>query len=393
MSIKPITQNPQRYTKEGAQWKVSAKPAIKPIYLPIGVPLNNLKPVLKGDGIVVKLGENYLCSLQTLNDIKESNNPHYDIIENGKLKVKDKEVVIGKTVKIIELDASKLQTIIQGRELQNRQSGVMSVSYIDDAQNGLVEGIPKKLIDQINYTLDKESERPSDKFEVVDYFSMVDSKNNPAASHYTIKPIRTVTDQQATIFDPKKLQTFIIELDNQLKLLRRDFNRIQDTFFKGELPTPNIYGLIIEDIVAKTDEDDQKSNHSVRIRESSELISVEPTPISNVTAAVEETKAAVEEVKPNLPVIKEYRLKRKRDGDRNGMGVINTLNKLSFSKRGSKLEPKSIRVIREGQTFSGYEFKKVVNGKYTLWALSTDPNVPPTEWAYQGPGDDIELIS
>jgi hypothetical protein len=390
MSIKPITQNPRRYTNEGAQWKVSAKPAIKPIYLPIGIPLNNLKPVLKGDGIVVKLGEDYLCSLQTLNDIKDSNNPHYDIVENGKLKVKDKEVVIGKTVKIIELDASKLQTIIQGRELQNRQSGVMSVSYIDDAKNGLIEGIPKKLVDQINYTLDKDSERPSDKFEVVDYFSMVDSKNNPDASHYTIKPIRTITDQQATIFDPKRLQTFIIELGSQLKLLRRDFNIIQDTFFKGELPTPNIYGLIIEDIVAKTDEDDQKSNHSVRIKESSELISVEPTPISNVSAAVEETKAA--EVNPNLPVIKEYRLKRKRDGDRNGMGVINTIDKLAFSKRGTKLEPKSIRVLREGSTFSGYVFKKVVDGKYTLWALSTDPNVPPTEWAYQGPGDDVELI-
>jgi CRISPR/Cas system-associated endoribonuclease Cas2 len=392
MSIKPITQNPKRYTKEGAQWKVSAKPAITPIYLPIGIPLNNLKPVLKGDGIVVKLGENYLCSLQTLNDIKDSNNPHYDIVENGKLKVKEKEVTIGNTIKMIELDVTKLQTIIQGRELQNRQSGVMSVSYIDDAKNGLIEGIPKKLIDQINYTLDKASERPSDKFEVVDYFSMVDSKNNPAASHYTIKPIRTVTDQQATIFDPKRLQTFIIELDNQLKLLRRDFNRIQDTFFKGELPTPNIYGLIIEDIVAKTDEDDQKSNHSVRIKESSELISVEPTPISNVTAAVEENTTAVEEVKPNLPVIKEYRLKRKRNGDRNGMGVINTLDKLSFLNA-RMVSPKSIRVIREGQTFSGYEFKKVVKGKYTLWALSTDPNVPPTEWAYQGPGDDVELIS
>jgi hypothetical protein len=390
MSIKPITQNPQRYTNEGAQWKVSAKPAITPIYLPIGIPLNNLKPVLKGDGIVVKLGEDYLCSLQTLNDIKDSNNPHYDIVENGKLKVKDKEVIIGKTVKIIELDASKLQTIIQGRELQNRQSGVMSVSYIDDAKNGLIEGIPKKLVDQINYTLDKDSERPSDKFEVVDYFSMVDSKNNPDASHYTIKPIRTITDQQATIFDPKRLQTFIIELGNQLKLLRRDFNIIQDTFFKGELPTPNIYGLIIEDIVAKTDEDDQQSNHSVRIKESSELISVEPTPISNVSATVEETKAA--EVNPNLPVIKEYRLKRKRDGDRNGMGVINRIDKLAFSKGGTKLEPKSVYVIREGQTFSGYVFKKVVNGKYTLWALSTDPNVPPTEWAYQGPGDDVELI-
>ena len=392
MSIKPITQNPKRYTKEGTQWKISASKNIKPIYLPFGTPLNNLKPVLKRNGIVVKIGLDYLCSLQTLSDIKDSNNPHYDIVENGKIKVKDKEVIMGKTIKMIELDVSKLQSIIDGREFQNRQSGVVDISYIDDAENGLIEGIPKKLIDQINYTLDKESERPSDKFEVVDYFSMVDSKNNPAASHYTIKPIRTITDQQATIFDPKRLQTFIIELDSQLKLLRRDFNIIQDTFFKGEIPTPNIYGLIIEDIVAKTDEDDQKSNHSVRIKESSELISVEPTPISNVLATIEENAAAAGEVKPNVPVIREYRLKRKRDGDRNGMGVINSIDKLAFSKGGTKLEPKSVYVIREGGTFSGYVFKKVVNGKYTLWALSTDPNVPPTEWAYQGPGDDVELI-
>ena len=210
------------------------------------------------------------------------------------LKVKEKEVTIGNTIKMIELDVTKLQTIIQGREFQNRQSGVMSVSYIDDAQNGLIEGIPKKLIDQINFTLDKDSERPSDKFEVVDYFSMVDTKNASAA-HYTIKPIRTVTDQQETIFDPMKLQTFIIELDNQLKLLRRDFNTIQDTFFKGEIPTPNIYGLIIEDIVAKTDEDDLDTNHSVKKTESSELVTIESNPINTIKTEVEDTKKALED--------------------------------------------------------------------------------------------------
>jgi hypothetical protein len=306
MSIKPITQNPQRYTKEGAQWKISASPNIKPIYLPIGVPLTNLKPVLKGDGIVVKIGGDYLCSLQTLNDIKDSNNPHYDIIENGKLKVKDKEVIIGKTIKIIELDVSKLQGIIDSREFQNRQSGVTDVSYIDDAENGLIEGIPKKLVDQINYTLDKESERPSDKFEVVDYFSMVDTKN-VAAAHYTIKPIRTVTDQQETIFDPMKLQTFIIELSDQLKLLKRDFNTIQDTFFKGEIPNPNIYGLIIEDIVAKTDEDDLGSNHSVRQTESSELVELQPAPINTIKTDLEDAKTELEKG------LSEAELKAKRD--------------------------------------------------------------------------------
>jgi translation initiation factor 6 (eIF-6) len=295
MSIKEINQNPERYTTDGKNWKISASKDINPIYLPIGVPLNNLKPVIKGNGIIVKIGLDYLCSPQTLKDIKDSKNPHYDIVENGKIKVKDKEVSMGKTIKIIELDVTKLQGIITGRDLQNRQAGVVDVSYIDDADNGLVEGIPIKLIEQINYTLDKVSERPSDKFEVVDYFKMVDTKNNPNASHYTIKPIRIVTDQQETIFDPLKLQTFLIELDDQLKLLRKDFIQIQNTFFEGNISTPNTYGIIIEDIVAKTDEDDLGSNHSVKSRESSNLLSVETNPINTIKDSVEKTKRDLED--------------------------------------------------------------------------------------------------
>jgi hypothetical protein len=287
--MKTISQNPERYSKQGTSWVISASPDITPIYLPIGVELQNLKPLIKANGIVVKVGDNYLCSLETLNLIKESNNPHYDIVENGKLKVKDKEVVIGKTIKIIELNLNNLTTIIDGREFMNRQSGVTSVSYINN-QRDLVEGVSKAIIDQINYTLDRESQRPSDKFEVVDYSNMVNPKTNPAAGHYTIKPIRVVTDQQETIFDPTKLQTFIIELSNQLKLLRNDFNQIQKTFFEGIIPTPNLYGLIVEDKMADTDVDDLDSNHSYRTTES-DLISVEPPPVQAVNDNLQTTEA------------------------------------------------------------------------------------------------------
>jgi hypothetical protein len=290
MSIKEINQNQERYTTDGKNWKISASKDIKPIYLPIGAPLANLKPVIKGNGIIVKIGGDYLCSPQTLNDIKDSKNPHYDIVENGKLMVKDKEVGMGKTIKIIELDVAKLQGIITGRDLQNRQAGVVDVSYIDDAQNGLIEGIPIKLIDQINYTLDKGSNRPSDKFEVVDYVKMVDKTLSP---HYTVIPIRTVTDQEKTIFDPLKLQTFLIELDNQLDLLRKDFNRIKSTFFDGIIPTPNLYGIIQKDLIAESDSDEDQ--HSVKSTESSRLISVEPNPINTIKDEVERTKRGLED--------------------------------------------------------------------------------------------------
>jgi len=290
MSIKEINQNSERYTTDGKNWKISASKDVKPIYLPIGVPLNNLKPVIKGNGIIVKVGGDYLCSPQTLNDIKDSKNPHYDIVENGKIKVKDKEVGMGKTIKIIELDVTKLQGIITGRDLQNRQAGVVDVSYIDDAENGLTEGIPNKLIDQINYTLDKGSNRPSDKFEVVDYEKMVDKELNP---HYTFIPIAIVTDQEKTIFDPLKLQTFLIELDKQLDLLRKDFNRIKGTFFDGIIPTPNIYGIIQKDLIAESDSDEDQ--HSVKTTESSRLVSVESNPINTIKDEVERTKRGLED--------------------------------------------------------------------------------------------------
>ena len=382
--MKKLIQNPNRYSKQGTNWVISASTRVEPIYLPIGVPLQNLKPIIKSNGLVVKVGENYLCSLETLNMIKDSNNPHYDIIENGKIKVKDKEVTIGKTIKMIELDITALNTAIEQREFMNRQSGVISVQYTND-ENTLVDGIPKKLLDQINYTLDKDSSRPSDKLEVVDYFKMVDKGINP---HYTIKPIRTVTDQQKTIFDPKKLQTFIIELDSQLKLLRRDFNIIQDTFFKGIIPTPNTYGVLIEDKVAQSDVDDADTNHSSKTT-TTELITIEPTPIQTVAddAALANQPPIVPPT--NLPTIENWRLRRKRDGQKNGMGIYPTANVKNFNSYDKA--DKRTGIIREGETFNGYKFKTLDNG-FVIWAIQNVPTEAPTGYAYQGRGDSVDKV-
>ena len=382
--MKKLTQNSNRYSKQGANWVISASPNIKPIYLPIGVPLQNLKPIIKSGGLVVKVGDNYLCSLETLNEIKESNNPHYDIIANGSIDVKGKKVTIGKTVKIIELDIEKLNTAIQEREFMNRKSGVISVRYTND-ETTLIEGIPKKLIDQINYTLDKASDRPSDRFEVVDYFKMVDKEINP---YYTIKPIRTVTDQQKTIFDPKKLATFIVELSDQLAKLKQDFNTIQETFFKGIIPTPNTYGVLIQDKVAKPDVDDPDTDHSVKTN-TSELISVEPTPLQTIAddASLANQSSNVPPV--NLPIIGQWRLRRKKDGDRNGMGIYPTADIKNFNSNNKP--DKRYGIIREGQAFSGYKFKTLDNG-FVIWAIQNTPQEVPSGYAFQGRGDDVDKV-
>jgi hypothetical protein len=387
MSIKEINQNPERYTTDGKNWKISASKDVKPIYLPIGVTIENLKPVIKANGVIVKVGNNHLCSLTTLNSIKESKNPHYDIVQNGSIKVKDKEVIMGKTIKIIELDISKLQGLADSREFMNRQSGVINVEYTNEGKE-LIEGMPQKLIDQINYTLDKGSNRPKDKFEVVDYFKMVDIEANP---HYTFIPIRVETDQEKTIFDPKRLQTFLIEVDDQLKLLRRDFNTIQDTFYDGTIPTPNIYGIIQEDILAEIDTDDTGSLNSKRRTEISTIISVEPTP----TQLVADDAALASEPKPTPPVvqppIERWRLIRKRNGDRNGMGIYPTANVKNFNVAKNNKADKKQGTIKEGDTFSGYKFKTLDNG-FVIWALQDTGTTTIKGYAYQGRGDDVEKL-
>ncbi len=257
--MKLISQNPERYSKQGSSWVISADKAITPIKLPIGVPLSNLKPLILADGIIVKVGDVYLCSLITLNLIKQSNNPHYDIVQNGTIKVKDKSVVIGKTIKIIELNIDKLTTIMASRDTLNLNAGAIDVVYGGETQ--LVEGIPQGLIDQINYTLDKGSERPKDEYSIFDFYSLVDYKNNEKASHYKITPLLVQTQQADTIFDPAKLREYLIEVGDKIKLLEIDFNLIQDVFYEAIIPNnPNTY----TETKQASQDTDTNINHTVR---------------------------------------------------------------------------------------------------------------------------------
>jgi len=262
--MKLISQNPERYSKQGSSWVISANAdslnkGVTPLSLPIGVPLSNLKPLIKADGIIVKVGDAYLCSLTTLNLIKQSNNPHYDIVQNGTIKVKDKSVVIGKTIKIIELNVDNLTTIIESRDTLNRNAGAIDVVY--GPETNKVDGVPQGLIDQINYTLDKVSERPKDEYSIFDFYSMVDYKNNEKASHYKITPLLVQTQQADTIFDPAKLREYLIEVADKLKLLEIDFNLIQDIFYDAKLPNnPNTY----TETKQASQDTDTNINHTVR---------------------------------------------------------------------------------------------------------------------------------
>lgn len=274
MEITKQNQNPQRYSKQGSKWKISALPTnptekekreIKPLTFEVGIPLTNVKAVLDIDGIIVKVGTDYLCSKTTLKVINDSANPHYDIVPNGKIPVKKKEVTIGKTIPIISIDPTQFSVIGSQRDIANQNAGVKGVDYI--YEGNLKDGVPVNLIKQINYTLG-ESTRPGDSFELYD-LKLAD----PSA--YSIEPLIVTTTQEDGKFDTKKLESFLGGTKDRLKILQSDFNMIKDTFYNGAPPLSK--GIIkIEDRVASSQDD--TTFEGTYTKKTSSTVSVQQTP-------------------------------------------------------------------------------------------------------------------
>ncbi len=290
MEITTQTQNPERYSKEDNKWVISAlpKPAtekekreIKPLKFDVGLPLTDIKAVLNVDGILVKVGTQYLCSKNTLKVITESNNPHYDIVANGVIPVKTKTVTIGKTIPIISIDSTQFSAKGTQRDLVNQNAGVKSVDYIYEGKT--TEGVPNNLIKQINYTLGEDT-RPGDTFELYD-LKLAD------ASAYSIAPLVVTTTQEDGKFEKGKLDAFLLGTKDRLKILQQDFNMIKDTFYAGIAPQSK--GIIkIEDRVASA-QDDTNFGGDTYTKKTSTTVGTQQTPKDD---AIDAQKKATEEL-------------------------------------------------------------------------------------------------
>jgi hypothetical protein len=228
MNKKLVTQNPDRYTKEGAQWKISASPNIKPIYLPKGVEPSELLPLLTVDGIIVEVGEYKLISQNTLDYIKEYDNPHYDIVQNGEVMGKP----VGKTIRTIKVNLDSLSTSANERDILNRNAGVASVEYIYESNPIPNTGLSQNLVDQINYTLNPNYNRPKDTY------NLAELQLGPADA-YDIRPFNALNNQdlENNIFSYGKLEDYLNTVKEKQINLQRDFSLIKEVFWEGKLPT------------------------------------------------------------------------------------------------------------------------------------------------------------
>jgi hypothetical protein len=126
--------------------------------------VGDLKPLIAADGIIVKLiGETadlFLISPQTLQDIRDSNHPHYTSGDSGKVK----GAQMGKSIPVITLDIKGLTGLSNQQDTANSKAGVKDAQYIFEGEE--LGGIPKLLLEQINYTLTKGGIRPADSYDL-----------------------------------------------------------------------------------------------------------------------------------------------------------------------------------------------------------------------------------
>jgi hypothetical protein len=289
MEITKQNQNPERYSKQNSKWIISALPTpatekeksqIKPLTFDEGLPLTDIKAVLDVDGILIRVGTQYLCSKNTLDIIKESNNPHYDIVANGSIPVKTKQVTIGATIPIISIDTTQFSAQGTQRDLVNQNAGVKQVDYIYEGKT--TEGISDNLIKQINYTLGDVG-RPGDSFELYD-LKLAD------ASAYSIAPLIVTTTQEDGMFEKGKLDSFLMGTKERLKILQQDFDMIRDTFYAGIAPASK--GILkIENQVASAQDD--TTFEGTYTKKSSTITSIQQTPADK---AIDAQKKATEEL-------------------------------------------------------------------------------------------------
>jgi hypothetical protein len=265
--MKTISQNRQRYSISGdrIEWRVSSSPSVTPLVYRFGTPLTDIKPILEADGIVVRIGNQHLVSPKTLADVLDSQNPHYDWVANGTIRNRS----IGKTIPIINLDLSGLKAVGEGRIRSNSIAGVSGVTYTyNDTET--VDGIPKGLLKQINWTLTDSTTKGLDTFSIIDLYSMVSKEE------YSIRKLNVETLQTDGRLDKVKFKQFMVSVADRLKVLRGDFNTIKDIFFDGK-GVSELKSLTVSKLATTTDSDEDGFS---RVRKSTELIDIQPIPLT-----------------------------------------------------------------------------------------------------------------
>ena len=369
MAKKGLTQHPERYSKEikTNQWKVQAGPSVKPLLLPIGKEVGDLKPLISADGIIVELflsgasNSVYLVSPKTLQDIKDSDNPHYTSGDSGKVM----GAQIGKSIPVIKLDSSMLETISLKQLDNSTKSGVKDAVYLFEGEQ--TDGVPNKLLKQIDYTLLQDAKREDDSFELW---------NIELQGNYSIEKLVVETAQSGSKVDLDRLAKLLTGVNERLAILRDDFNVIKDVYYNGKVPEGTKGWNTITKPAGDNGEDVSPTEGEQVVFKYAEIISVEPTPTDFAQQTADEATIFAEKLamqaQANSSNVKQYRFVKETNLQTETLPIykdkVVRRNRLFAGDTANGI----VKRVREGATFWAERLTDSLDG--TPWLAVYDDN-------------------
>ena len=234
MARNDLKVNPQRYVKISERfWQVTASPAIEPVFIARTSILKDLTPVLKTEGFVIQLDNQYLLSQKTLDLILQRDSPHYSIEANGDIL----GVEIGKSIPVLKIDLAPVYQIAEYRQRLDNSAAIKFAEWLYLGDKHPIYDVPLRLINWIDYMLTDKAKSPTETFEIYEFALELEVLQKEIDSFAT--EITWNQSSGSIIIANDKTTNYITKINGYLDALRRDFDSIVKVYSLGIIPPDN----------------------------------------------------------------------------------------------------------------------------------------------------------
>ena len=234
MARNDLKVNPQRYVKISERfWQVTASPAIEPVFIARTSILKDLTPVLKTEGFVIQLDNQYLLSQKTLDLILQRDSPHYSIEANGDIL----GVEIGKSIPVLKIDLAPVYQIAEYRQRLDNSAAIKFAEWLYLGDKHPIYDVPQRLINWIDYMLTDKTKSPTETFEIYEFALELEVLQKEIDSFAT--EITWNQSSGSIIIANDKTTNYITKVNGYLDALRRDFDSIVKVYSLGIIPPDN----------------------------------------------------------------------------------------------------------------------------------------------------------
>ena len=234
MARNDLKVNPQRYVKISERfWQVTASPAIEPVFIARTSILKDLTPVLKTEGFVIQLDNQYLLSQKTLDLILQRDSPHYSIEANGDIL----GVQIGKSIPVLKIDLTPVYQTAEYRQRLDNSAAIKFAEWLYLGDKHPIYDVPLRLINWIDYMLTDKAKSPTETFEIYEFALELEVLQKEIDSFAT--EITWNQSSGSIIIANDKTTNYITKINGYLDALRRDFDSIVKVYSLGIIPPDN----------------------------------------------------------------------------------------------------------------------------------------------------------